>query len=74
MKNATKIIRMKDEVLNCMICGGVMEMTGYVDGKLGRLKRYRCTCGSHVDIKEETDSHHRAKSEPVMPEGIQEFV
>jgi hypothetical protein len=65
---------MKDDSLSCSVCGGLMAMVGIVPTKLGRSKRYHCTCGNHVEVNDETCLLDCEKSEPLMPEGIQEFV
>jgi len=65
---------MKDNSISCPVCGGLMAMVGIVPAKLGRSKRYRCTCGNHVEVKDDTCSIRHNKAAPLMPEGIQEFV
>lgn len=67
-------IRMKDEEVRCPVCGCVMERRGSVPTKLGRVRRYRCTCGNHADIKDDSEPRQPKESASVMPEGIQELV
>ena len=59
-------------MMKCSVCGGTMRMVAVVATKLGRSRRYKCTCGHSEDLKD--DDHARAREHEVLNlEGFQEI-
>jgi hypothetical protein len=50
-----------------------MRMVRVVAEKLGRLKRYKCTCGHCEDLKDSSASQHD-RDEPLTLDGFQEIL
>jgi hypothetical protein len=63
---------MSRDSLKCAVCGGAMRMITVVATKLGRSRRYKCTCGHTEDVKEDNDSRNR-HNEVLDLEGFQEL-
>jgi hypothetical protein len=65
---------MNGDALKCPVCDGSMRLVGEATKNLARLKRYLCTCGHCVEVKDNANSFQRKIADPVLPEGIQEFA
>ncbi len=63
---------MSSDSVKCSVCGGQMRMVRVVTEKLGRLKRYKCTCGHCEDLRDVSTSQD-ASDEPLMLDGFQEM-
>ncbi len=71
--SALKPESMISETFKCSVCGGAMHRVKVLPCKLGRLTRYRCTCGHCEDLPDDKVPGSVQPKEDFVLEGFQEM-